>query len=69
VSTGSSIKYSQIKSLVDRLSTALHHKGFRRGSSVILMASNFVELPLFTLAVWSLGGCLAALTLNLPPGD
>ena len=62
------MKYSELLTNVDRLSTALRRRGLKPNDIVLIMAANHIELPLFFFAVWNAGGSNACLTLNLLPG-
>jgi len=69
ISTGHSMKYSEISPAVKSLSSALCKRGFQANDVVLIMASNFIEVPLMFYAVWKAGGGAVCLTLNLPPSD
>ena len=61
------MKYSEISPAVKSLSSALCKRGFQANDVVLIMASNFIEVPLMFYAVWKAGGGAVCLTLNLPP--
>jgi acyl-CoA synthetase (AMP-forming)/AMP-acid ligase II len=68
LTTGKSMKYSELLTNVDRLSAVLRRRGLKPNDVVLIMAANHIELPLFFFAVWNAGGSNACLTLNLLPG-
>ena len=66
ISTGHSMKYSEIIPTVKSMASALCKKGFQANDVVLIMASNYIEVPLMFYAAWKAGGSAACLTLNLP---
>jgi len=69
ISTGHSMKYSEIIPTVKSMASALCKKGFQANDVVLIMASNYIEVPLMFYAAWKAGGSAACLTLNLPASD
>ncbi len=61
--------YIEMTNAVRKLSSGLVRKGLCVGDTVLLMASNHIELALVYFAVWKTGGCCASLTLDLFPGN
>jgi len=68
-STGRSMKYSEIAPATKSIASALWKKGFRRSDRVMIMAANFIAVPLTFLGTWKTGGGCACLTLNLPASE
>lgn len=69
MTNGESMTYSEMVSSIRKLSGSLCRKGLGVGDTVLLMASNHIQLALVYLAVWKSGGCCASLTLDLFPED
>ena len=60
------MRYSEIIPTVKSIASALCKRGFQPNDVVLIMASNFVQVPLMFYAAWKAGGSAACLTLNLP---
>ena len=61
--------YSEMLAKLTSVASALKKRGLQVGDSVLLMAPNFIELPVAMLGVLKAGGCTACLTLNLFAGN
>ncbi len=68
VSTGKSMTYNQMLTAVRSVASALRKRGLKSGDTLIVIGSNFIELPLMSLGVWRAGGVQAALSVSLPQG-
>jgi len=64
-STGQSMKYSEMATGIIKVASALRKRGLKTGDFALVMASNFVELPVAMLGIMKAGGSCASLTLNL----
>jgi acyl-CoA synthetase (AMP-forming)/AMP-acid ligase II len=60
--------YSEMIKAIRKLSGSLRRKGLCIGDTVLLIASNHIQLALVYFAVWKAGGCCASLSLDLFPG-
>ena len=60
--------YTEMTSNVMKVASALNKRGLKAGDSVLLMAPNFIEVPVVLFASWKAGGNCACLTLNLFAG-
>ena len=61
--------YSQLVDKMDRVACALKRRGLQSNETVLVIASNYVEVAVFFFGVWAAGGVNACLTLNLLPGE
>lgn len=62
------MNYSQLVCSVRSIASALRKRDFRSGDTLAVIGSNFIELPLMSMAVWRAGGAQACLSVNLPSG-
>ena len=61
--------YSEMVVSVTRLASALKKRGLKVGDSVLMMASNCIEIALSIFSVMKAGGACVCTTLNLFPGN
>ncbi|XP_031483909.1 4-coumarate--CoA ligase-like 5 [Nymphaea colorata] len=57
--TGTKIMYSDLPSLTNRIASALHSLGIRKGDVVLIISPNFLYYPLLMLAIMSLGAIVS----------
>lgn len=50
------------------VASGLRKRGLNSGENVTVIGSNFIEIPLMSMAVWRAGGSQACLGVNLPTG-
>lgn len=62
------MSYSQLLYCSNIMAGSLWDKGFRPGDTVLIMAVNFIEVPIVFLSVWKIGGTVACFTLTLLKG-
>lgn len=60
--------YSQLVPSFKSMAGSLWEKGLRPGDKVVIMAANFIEVPITFLSVWKAGASIACLTPNLVQG-
>ncbi|XP_046656300.1 4-coumarate--CoA ligase 1-like [Daphnia pulicaria] len=65
VSTGKSMNYHQLFQGMRSVASGLRKRGFQTGDKLVVIGSNFIEIPLMSLAVWRAGGSQACLSVNL----
>ena len=63
------MKYSEMATGITKVASALRKRGLKTGDFALVMASNFVELPVAMLGIMKAGGSCASLTLNLFVGN
>lgn len=68
-STGKSLTYSQLSRSIRSIASGLRKRGLKINDSVVIMGSDFVEVPLISLGNWRAGGCQACFTVNLADGN
>lgn len=61
--------YSQVLQAMRSVASGLRKRGLETGDTCVVIGSNFVELPLVSLAVWRAGGTQACLSVSLPRGN
>ena len=61
--------YSEMVDSVTRLASALRKRGLKVGDSVLMMATNSIEIALSIFSVMKAGGASVSTTLNLFPGN
>ncbi|XP_046459255.1 4-coumarate--CoA ligase-like isoform X1 [Daphnia pulex] len=66
VSTGKSMKYSQLLTGMKAVASALRKRGLATGDNLVAISGNHIELPLLSMAVWRAGGTQSCLSVNLP---
>ena len=69
VSTGKSMTYSQLLTGIKSVASGLRKRGLKSGDCCVGIGSNYIELPLMSLAVWRAGGVQACLGISLQKGD
>ena len=68
MTTGKSLKYSELLIAIDKVACALRKRGLQPNDTVIYVVSNHIEVPVMFFGVWAAGGINAGLTPNLFPG-
>ena len=68
VSTGRSMTYIQLLTGIRSVASGLRKRGLRTGDSCVVIGTNYIELPLMSLAVWRAGGVQACLGISLQKG-
>lgn len=69
VSTGKTVLYTELLFQMQQVASWLRKNGFRTEDTVLIVASNHVELAVMLFGVWRAGGSVACLTLNLLPSN
>ncbi len=61
--------YLQLWQSMRSVASGLRKRGFKTGDKLVVIGSNFIEIPLMSMAVWRAGGSQACLSVNLPHGN
>jgi len=60
LSTGRCMTYNKLAQSVHSIASGLYRRGLRRNDAVMIMGSNFVEIPPFFIGTWRAGGHFVA---------
>jgi long-subunit acyl-CoA synthetase (AMP-forming) len=63
------MNYHQLFQGMRSVASGLRKRGFQTGDKLVVIGSNFIEIPLMSLAVWRAGGSQACLSVNLSHGN
>lgn len=60
--------YAQLIKGMRSVASGLRKRGLQLNDNVVVIGTNFIEIPLMTLGAWRAGGSQACLGINLPIG-
>lgn len=69
IDSGETATYAQVRASVDRLASALHRLGVRKGTHVAVMIPNLPEFPITWLALSRLGAVMVPVNVTYTPRE